>query len=93
MAEHRVVSMLPAAAEALHLIGGGHLLVGRGHSDDYPAEVSSLPIVTAARIEFTSSKGNAAIVNIVCFVLCQCVFAQRFRSRVDDPPDSSYHHP
>ena len=31
----RVVSVLPSATEILCFIGGGHLLVGRSHEDNY----------------------------------------------------------
>ncbi|CAI5470958.1 unnamed protein product [Closterium sp. Yama58-4] len=53
---HRVVSLLPAATEAVCLVGGKDLLVARSHSDDFPPELVQLPAVTAARITLGSSK-------------------------------------
>ena len=42
----RVVSVLPSATEMLCFIGGGHLLVGRSHEDNYPVSITHLPVVT-----------------------------------------------
>jgi iron complex transport system substrate-binding protein len=51
----RVVSLLPSATEILCRIGGGHLLVGRGHECDWPRDtpdlaLSRLPILTSPRM-------------------------------------------
>ena len=52
----RVVSVLPSATEMLCFIGGGHLLVGRSHEDNYPASITHLPVVTGQLTEFTTAK-------------------------------------
>lgn len=41
----RVCSVLPSATEALCFIGGGHLLVGRSHEDNYPQSITGLPVL------------------------------------------------
>ena len=51
----RVVSVLPSATEMLCFIGGGHLLVGRSHEDNYPASITHLPVVTGQLTEFTTA--------------------------------------
>ena len=52
----RVVSLLPSATEVLALIGGGHLLVGRSHECDFPAElVKDVPMVTSSNLTFETS--------------------------------------
>ncbi|KAI8813527.1 hypothetical protein BJ742DRAFT_849377 [Cladochytrium replicatum] len=51
----RVVSLLPSATEILCAVGGTKMLVGRSHEDDYPKEITHLPILTAARTTFTTS--------------------------------------
>jgi ABC-type Fe3+-hydroxamate transport system substrate-binding protein len=51
----RVVSLLPSATEILCAIGGERLLVGRSHECDFPASVTRLPVLTAARTRFESS--------------------------------------
>ena len=53
----RVVSVLPSATETLHAIGGGHLLVGRSHEDNFPAEswLERLPVLTGQLTEFTTA--------------------------------------
>jgi len=51
----RVVSVLPSATEMLCFIGGGHLLVGRSHEDNYPESITHLPIVTGQLTEFTTA--------------------------------------
>ncbi|KAJ3283605.1 hypothetical protein HDU79_008940 [Rhizoclosmatium sp. JEL0117] len=55
MSSNRVVSMLPSAAEMIALCGGESMLVARGHEDDFPHSITSLPIVTGANTVFTSS--------------------------------------
>jgi iron complex transport system substrate-binding protein len=42
----RIVSLTPAATEIVHALGLGEQLVGRTHACDYPAEVSTVPVVT-----------------------------------------------
>ncbi len=51
----RVVSLLPSATEAVCAIGCGHLLVGRSHECDHPAQITHLPALTAARTRFDTS--------------------------------------
>jgi iron complex transport system substrate-binding protein len=41
----RIVSLSPAVTETLFAIGAGDRLVGRGESDDYPAEAKAVPAV------------------------------------------------
>ena len=45
----RVVSLLPSATEIVAALGAGHLLVGRSHECDHPAELASVPVLTAQR--------------------------------------------
>ena len=49
----RIVSFLPAGTEIVHALGAGSDLLGRSHECDYPAEVTSLPVVSrpALRLE------------------------------------------
>jgi iron complex transport system substrate-binding protein len=42
----RIVSFLPAGTEMVHALGAGSELVGRSHECDYPASVTSLPVVS-----------------------------------------------
>ena len=51
----RVVSVLPSATEMLCFIGGGHLLIGRSHEDNYPESITHLPVVTGQLTEFTTA--------------------------------------
>ena len=51
----RVVSVLPSATEMLCFIGGGHLLMGRSHEDNYPASITHLPVVTGQLTSFTTA--------------------------------------
>ncbi|KAJ3333272.1 hypothetical protein HDU76_009930 [Blyttiomyces sp. JEL0837] len=39
----------------LALVGGSKLMVGRNHEDDYPKEITHLPILTGQKTTFTSS--------------------------------------
>ena len=52
----RVASVLPSATEILCLLGGGHLLVGRSHEDNYPASITHLPVLTGQKTTFTTAK-------------------------------------
>ena len=52
----RVVSVLPSATEALCLIGGEKLLVGRSHEDNFPASITHLPVVTGQKTSFTTAR-------------------------------------
>ena len=51
----RVVSLLPSATEILCSIGGSHLLVGRSHEDNYPSNITHLPILTGQRTSWTTA--------------------------------------
>ncbi|MFN9970456.1 MAG: ABC transporter substrate-binding protein [Phycisphaerae bacterium] len=51
----RVVSLLPSATEALCLIGGESMLVGRSHECDFPASIARVPVLTAQAIPATLS--------------------------------------
>jgi len=50
MVSPRVVSLLPAATEALCAMGGERLLVGRSHECDVPRSIGHIPVLTAPRI-------------------------------------------
>lgn len=43
-----IVSLLPSATEIIYALGLGDELVGRSHLCDYPDDVDSVPVVTAA---------------------------------------------
>ncbi|MBO0840930.1 MAG: cobalamin-binding protein, partial [Sciscionella sp.] len=60
----RVVSLLPAATDMVAALGLLHTLVGRTHECDWPAEVTSIPVVTASEIDQNSlsSKEISAVV-------------------------------
>ncbi len=45
----RIVSLLPSATEIVCLAGGREFLVGRSHECDFPASVSSVPVLTGPR--------------------------------------------
>ncbi|MEM9483974.1 MAG: cobalamin-binding protein [Cyanobacteria bacterium P01_F01_bin.116] len=47
MSELRIVSLIPSATEIVFHLGFGESLVGRSHSCDFPAEVTTLPVCTA----------------------------------------------
>ncbi|MBG88566.1 MAG: cobalamin-binding protein [Verrucomicrobiales bacterium] len=51
MANHRIVSLLPAATEIVCGLGCEDQLVGRSHECDYPPGVESTPACTSSRIQ------------------------------------------
>ena len=56
MPRPRVCSVLPSATEILCLIGGGPLLVGRSHEDNFPDSITHLPVLTGQKTTFTTAK-------------------------------------
>ena len=54
----RIVSLLPAATEIAAALGLEPNLVGRSHECDWPADVSRLPALTAARIDASLPSGE-----------------------------------
>ncbi len=61
----RVVSLLPSATEALCLVGGQSLLVGRSHECDFPRSILDRPVLTEQATDFDEAGGSAAIDAIV----------------------------
>jgi len=55
----RVVSLLPSATEIVGDLGLADLLVGRSEECDRPAEVTRLPVVSAARIDLSALPSSA----------------------------------
>ncbi|MBU6221554.1 MAG: cobalamin-binding protein [Planctomycetes bacterium] len=51
----RIVSLLPAATEIVAALGLRRALVGRSHECDEPADVATLPALTAPRIDARAS--------------------------------------
>ena len=51
MTDARIVSLLPSATEIVCALGFGEQLVGRSHECDFPAGVSSLPILTESKLD------------------------------------------
>jgi iron complex transport system substrate-binding protein len=51
----RIVSLLPAATEIVAALGLGDRLVGRSHECDEPPTVTTLPALTAPRVDPTTS--------------------------------------
>ena len=60
----RVVSLLPSATEIVAELGRLELLVGRSEECDWPSEVSSLPVVSRARVD-TASLSSAEVDDVV----------------------------
>jgi iron complex transport system substrate-binding protein len=50
----RIVSLVPSATEIIAALGLTDSLVGRSHECNYPAEVQTVPVVSASRIDTAS---------------------------------------
>src|SRR5262245_63655159 len=63
----RVVSLIASATEIVHGLGRGGCLVGRSHECDFPAEVLSVPPLTAPKfkVEGSSAEIDARVREIV----------------------------
>jgi len=57
---HRIVSLLPSATEIVCALGFTEQLVGRSHECDYPAAVTSLPVLTSPKFD---PEGSSAAIN------------------------------
>jgi iron complex transport system substrate-binding protein len=55
----RIVSFLPAGTEMVHALGAGSELVGRSHECDYPATVTSLPVVSRPALDLDDASPEA----------------------------------
>ena len=55
----RIVSFLPAGTEMVHALGAGNELVGRSHECDYPASVTSLPVVSRPALDLDGASPEA----------------------------------
>jgi iron complex transport system substrate-binding protein len=55
----RIVSFLPAGTEMVHALGAGSELVGRSHECDYPASVTTLPIVSRPALDLDGASPEA----------------------------------
>lgn len=51
----RILSLLPSTTEIAAALGLAHCLVGRSHECDIPASVTTLPIVTEAKLDLEAS--------------------------------------
>lgn len=60
----RVVSLVPSATEALCLLGGEQLLVGRSHECDFPTTITDRPILTSQTTDFAAAGGSGASIAI-----------------------------
>jgi iron complex transport system substrate-binding protein len=54
----RIVSLLPSCTEIVCALGCAERLVGRSHECDFPPEIQSLPVCTAARINPAASSSE-----------------------------------
>nr|WP_042196268.1 cobalamin-binding protein [Kibdelosporangium sp. MJ126-NF4]CEL22504.1 Periplasmic binding protein [Kibdelosporangium sp. MJ126-NF4]CTQ89360.1 Periplasmic binding protein [Kibdelosporangium sp. MJ126-NF4] len=59
----RIVSLLPAATDIVHVLGRTADLVGRTHECDWPEEVGRVPVVTTSGVDnsLTSREISAAV--------------------------------
>jgi iron complex transport system substrate-binding protein len=55
----RIVSFLPAGTEMVYALGAGSELVGRSHECDYPASVTSLPVVSQPALDLDDASPEA----------------------------------
>jgi iron complex transport system substrate-binding protein len=55
----RIVSFLPAGTEMVHALGAGSELVGRSHECDYPAGVTTLPVVSRPALDLDGASPEA----------------------------------
>ena len=53
----RIISLLPAATEAVCRFGAAGRLVGRSHACDHPPEVAGVPVCTAPRFDSSAPGG------------------------------------